>query len=205
MTMLADVLHPRQPHPSTEGWRYLASLARALSGANDRQRICYVAPLTTTPSVADGLDTDTAWVLGLAQLCPALRPPQEAEVRRLDADLAQVCAAVDSSELRDRKISLRVICPPMALNGWRSWQICVLVANLLLEATRNSRDVRSIAVEFALTEDASCVVIDDGVALPSSADAREVNGLVAEMGGEVVRISDDSGSAIMVRVPKAAL
>jgi hypothetical protein len=126
----------------------------------------------------------------------------------LDTALAEVCALVDSSELQARNIALRLACGPIVLSGWRSWQICVIVADLLLAAARDSREVRSITVEFGLGEEARCVVVDDGVASPGSArspGAVEVDGLVEEMGGRLVRCADETGCAVMVRVPRAAL
>jgi hypothetical protein len=84
----------------------------------------------------------------------------------------------------------------------------VIVAELLLHTARNSRNARSIAVEFAVADEATCAVVDDGVATHSAAWSRgivEVDGLVAAMGGRVDRHSDETGSAVMVRVPRAAL
>ncbi|MDB5483131.1 MAG: sensor histidine kinase [Caulobacteraceae bacterium] len=184
----------------------MASLAGELMEANQRWFIGCIAP-TTIPPRADGFDTDAAWLLA-AHACPALHPPRGPEQRRLDTALAEVCAAIESSELRERGIALRVACDPFVLGGWRTWQICVIVAELLLHAARNSRNVRSIAVEFGVADEARCVVVDDGVATRSAAWTRgivEVDGLVAAMGGRVDCLSDETGSAVMVRVPRAAL
>jgi hypothetical protein len=204
--MFADVLR-HQPPPSAEVWRYVASLAGEFGEAKQQRFIGCIAP-TTNPSRADGVDVDAAWLLAATHACPALRPPRGPEQRRFDTALAEVCAAIERSELRDRSISLRVACDPLVLSGWCAWQICVIVAELLLHAARNSRDVRAIAVEFAVADEARCVVVDDGVASHSAARSRgvvEVNGLVAAMGGLVERHSDETGSAVMVRVPRAAL
>jgi hypothetical protein len=204
--MLADVLH-YQPAPSAEVWRYMASLAGDLAEAKQPRFIACFAP-TAAPPRADGFDPDAAWLLAAANSCPALRPPRGPEQRRLDTALAEVCAAIEGSELRERCVALRVACDPFVLSGWRTWQICVIVAELLLHAARNSQNVRSIAVEFAVADEARCVVVDDGLASRSAARSRgivEVDGLVAAMGGRVERCSDETGSAVMVRVPRAAL
>ena len=159
-------------------------------------------------SCADGLDADGAWLLGAAHRWPALRPPKGPEQWRLDTALAEVGEAIGSSELRDDNIVLKIACRPIVLSGWRGWQICVIVAELLLDAVRNSRDVRSIAVEFAVADEARCVVVDDGVASPSAGRNRariEVDALVAELGGRVVRCSDETGSAVVMCLPAAAL
>ena len=199
--MLPDVLR-HQPSPSTAGWRYVAGLAQTKP-----ERFAGSAPAATTPR-ADGFDADAAWLLAAAHVCPALQPPKGPEQRRLDTALAEVCAVIDSSELQARNITLRLACGPIVLSGWRNWQICVIVADLLLAAARDGREVRSISVEFGLGEEARCVVVDDGVASPGSArspGAVEVDGLVEEMGGRVVRCADETGCAVMVRVPRAAL
>jgi hypothetical protein len=202
--MLTDVLR-HQPPPSAEVWRYVASLAGGFTDARPRRFIGSFA-LTTHSPRADGLDTDAAWLLAAAHACPALRPPRGPERRRLDVALAEVCAAIERSELRDRSIALRVACDPVVLSGWRAWQICVIVADLLLHAARNSRNVRSIAVEFAVADDARCVVVDDGSRrVARSRGIVEIDSLVAAMGGRIDRHFDEKGSAVMVRVPKAAL
>lgn len=204
--MLTDVLH-HQSAPSAEVWRYVAGLTGELMEAKQRQFIGCLAP-TTLPPRADGFDADAAWLLAAAPACPALCPPRGLEQRRLDTALAEVCAAIEKSELRDRSIALRVACDPFVLSGWRAWQICVIVAELLLHAARNSQNVRSIAAEFAVADEARCVVVDDGVAPHNAAGSRgivDVYGLVAAMGGRVDRCSDETGSAVMVRVPRAAL
>jgi hypothetical protein len=203
--MLAEVLH-HQSGPSAEVWRYVASLAELME-AKQQWFIGGLAPTNISPR-ADGLDTDAAWLLAAANACPALRPPRGPEQRRLDTALAEVCVAIERSELREQSIALRLACDPISLSGWRTWQICVVVAELLLHAARNSRNVRSIAVEFAVADEARCVVVDDGDASHSAAGGRgivEVDGLVAAMGGHVDRRSDETGSAVMVHVPKAAL
>jgi hypothetical protein len=203
--MLAEVLR-HQPPPWAEVWRYLASLAELME-AKQQRFIGGLAP-STVPPRADGLDTDAAWLLAAAYTCPALRPPRGPEQRRLDTALAEVCVAIEKSELREQSIALRLACDPVELSGWSNWQMCVIVAELLLHTARNSRNVRSIGVEFAVTDEARCVVVDDGVASHSAARGRgivEVAGLVAAMGGRVDRRSDETGSAVMVRLPKAAL
>jgi hypothetical protein len=204
--MLTDILH-RQPPPSAEVWRYVASLAGELTQAQPRRFIGCLAPTTNSPR-ADGLDTDAAWLLAAAHACPALRPPKGPEPRRLDIALAEVCATIERSELRERSIALRIACDPLVMSGWCAWQICVIVAELLLHAARSRRDVRSIAIEFAVADEARCVVVDDGVASHGAVSSRgivEVDGLVAAMGGRVDRRSDETGSAVLVRVPRAAL
>jgi hypothetical protein len=204
--MLTDILR-HQPTPSAEVWRYMASLAGEFVDAEQRRFIGRL-PLTNAPPRADGFDPDAAWLLAAARACPALRPPRGPEQRRLDTALAEVCAVIEESELRERSVALRIACDPFELSGWRTWQICVIVAELLLHAARNSQNVRSIAVEFAVADEAWCVVVDDGVASHSAARSRgivEVDGLVSAMGGRVDRHSDETGSAVMVRVPRAAL
>jgi hypothetical protein len=203
--MSADVLYYQSP-PS-EVWRYMASLAGDLVEPKQRRFIGRVVP-TTNPPRADGFDSDAAWLLTASHSCAALRPPRGPEPRRLDTALAEVSAAIEGSELLQRRIALRVACDPIVLSGWRAWQICVIVAELLLHAARNSRNVRSIVVEFAVADEARCIVVDDGVASRSAARSRgiaEVDGLVAAMGGRVDRCCDERGSAVMVRVPAAVL
>ena len=204
--MMADVLP--QPARTTGAWRYMAGLASALAEGEPQRGVPHPSPPIAMRSYADGLDADGAWLLGAAHRWPALRPPKGLEQRRLDTALAEVCEAIGSSGLRDDNIVLKFACRPIVLSGWRSWQICVIVAELLLDAVRNSRGVRSIAVEFAVADEARCVVVDDGVASPGASRNRacsEVDALVAELGGRVVRCSDETGSAVLVCAPAAAL
>jgi hypothetical protein len=186
----------------------MARLASTLAEPEPQRCFRYPSPPVAMPSCADSLDADGAWLLGAARRWPALRPPKGSEQRRLDTALAEVCEAIGSSELRDGNIVLSIVCRPIVLGGWRSWQMCMIIAELLLDAVRNSRDVRSIAVELAVADEIRCVVVDDGVASPSAGRSRasiEVDALVAELGGRVVRSSDETGSAVMVCVPGAAL
>src|SRR5579859_965874 len=137
MIMLADVL-PHQPARSTGAWRYMARLASTLAEAGPQRCFIYPSPPIAMRSRADSLDADAALLLAAVHACPALRPPRGPEQRRLDIALAEVCAAIESSELRERGIALRVACDPFVLGGWCAWQICVIVAELLLQTARNS-------------------------------------------------------------------
>jgi hypothetical protein len=196
--------------PTTDGWRYVASLARyTLAEAGRRDFIRCAAPPVSSMVCVDSIDNDAAWLLGAVHDCPALRPPNGPELRSLDGDLEEVGAAISKSELSERHIRLHVICPPMTLDAWRSWQICTIVAELLLDALRNSRDVRSIMVEFRpVADEAQCVIIDDGVAFSSPVrrrSAASVDALVAEIGGRIARRTNDSGSAVIICVPGVCL
>ncbi|MDB5436101.1 MAG: sensor histidine kinase [Phenylobacterium sp.] len=196
--------------PTTDGWRYVASLARhTLADAGRRDFIRCAAPPVSSMVCVDSIDNDAAWLLGAVHDCPALRPPNGPELRSLDGDLEEVGAAISKSELSERHIRLHVICPPMTLDAWRSWQICTIVAELLLDALRNSRDVGSILVEFrAVADEAQCVIVDDGVAFSSPVrrrSAASVDALVAEIGGRIARRTGDSGSAVMICVPGVGL
>ncbi len=196
--------------PTTDGWRYVASLARhTLADAGRRDFIRCAAPALDSMACVDSVDSDAAWLLGAVHDCPALRPPTGPELRSLEGDLAEVGAAISKSELSERQIQLHMVCRPMMLNAWRSWQICTIVAELLLDALRNSRNVRSIMVEFrAVAEEAQCLIVDDGVALPSPGlcrSAASVDALVAEIGGRIARSSDENGSVVMICIPGDAL
>jgi hypothetical protein len=194
--------------PATAGWTYLAGLVDALAKPGRRWFVRHDPPSTVSAPRPDGLDSDAAWLLATASGCPALRPPEGLEQRRLDSDLAQVCVAIGSAELQDRDIELTVACRPVILSGWRSWQICWIVAELLLDAARHSRNVRSITVEFAVADEAQFAVVDDGVASSDPAQSRarvEVDGLVVEMGGRIVRCCEETGSAVVVSMSGAAL
>jgi hypothetical protein len=205
--MLASV---SRSSPTTDGWCYVASLARhTLADAGRRDFIRCAAPPVSSMACVDGIDNAAAWLLGAVHDCPALRPPNGPELRSLDGDLTEVGATISKSELSERHIRLHMVCPPMTLDAWRSWQICTIVAELLLDALRNSRNVRSIVVEFrAVADETQCVILDDGVALSSSArrrSAASVEALIAEIGGRIARCTDDSGSAVMICVPGVGL
>jgi hypothetical protein len=205
--MAADVPN-NLPVPATAGWTYLASLVGMLAEPGQRWCVRHAAPAPVGMPRPDGLDTDAAWLLATAASCQALRPPEGLEQRRLDSDLAQVCAAIDLSELQERDIELTVACQPVILSGWRSWQICWIVAELLLDAARHSHSVRSITVEFAAADEAQFAVVDDGVASPDPAWRRarlEVDGLVVEMGGRIARCREETGSAVVVSMSGATL
>jgi hypothetical protein len=196
--------------PTTDGWRYVASLARhTLADAGRRDFIRCAAPPVSSMVCVDGIDSDAAWLLGAVHDCPALRPPNGPELRSLDGDLAEVGAAISKSEAGARYIRVHVICRPMTLNAWRSWQICTIVAELLLDALRNSRNARSIVVEVrAVADEARCVIFDDGPAFSGPVrrrSAASVDALVAEIGGRIARRTDDSGSAVMICVPGICL
>ena len=195
--------------PSSHGWRYVASLAqRAFVDATRLDFVRYSALAVSEMSCVDGLDTDAALLLGAVHDCQALRPSSGPERRRVDVDLTEVGRTISASLLAQRSIQLSMVCRPVVLNAWRSWQICMIVAELLLDAACNARDVRSIGVEFGATAgEVKCVVFDDGRALANRARLRGammIEALVSEMGGRVARCADEKGTAAVICVPEVA-
>jgi two-component system, sensor histidine kinase PdtaS len=122
------------------------------------------------------LDTVAARLRAAATAYDALRPLRGSPVRNFDEDLERICASLISSILADRAIRLTLACERMCLSAQRSWQISLIISEVVMNAAKHAFssfaegdivvNVRVIGAQI------QCVVIDNGEADPSSAPGR---------------------------------
>jgi hypothetical protein len=176
-----------------DAWMYLAHVAQhMLDGA------CFMHSDDRTDQAAaiDALDYLSTRLLSGTHQCSALRPPTTPRLCKLDSDMEAVCDMLSRSELAARDVRLSLTSEPIVLPALRSWQTCLLVAELVREAALEA-GVTSIWVKiFTVDDEIGCAVIHDGAGSPCSTTM--INTLAAQMGGQIAYRSNASGSGAIL-------
>jgi two-component sensor histidine kinase len=167
------------------------------------------ADMADTLGVA-ALDAVASRLRASATAYAALRPLLESAARHLDDDLEQLCASLTSSTLADRSIRLTLVSERVRLSAERSWQISLIVSELVINAAKHAFppsgegaivvNVRSVGGRI------QCAVCDNGEANPSSSSGRGsriVDALAADLDGTVIRRFSPNGSMVVLSVPVA--
>ena len=173
----------------------LAMIRRASFGANE------AGGLAILDAVARRLEAG-------ATAFGALRPSRGSPSRNLDDDLEQLCASLSSSSLADRGICLTLSAEPLVMDAHRSWQVSLIVAELITNAAKHAFkqlssgtiviDVRASGGEL------NCIVMDNGNANPNASPGRGssiVDALAVDLGGSVDRNYSRNGATVRLRVP----
>lgn len=174
----------------------LSMLRRASSGMTDAAGVAV-------------LDAVSARLRAAATAYGALRPLRGSLVRNLDDDLECLCASLTSSILADRSIRLTLAAEPIALDAQRSWQVSLIVSELVMNAAKHafSSAGGNIVVNLrAIGQTIHCAVIDNGRASLDRMPGRGagiVDALAEDLGGQVIRQFSRTGSTIVLHIPRA--
>jgi two-component sensor histidine kinase len=208
--LMAEVAETSRSVMRSGAWLYLDEIThRALNDYTAMLCTIRRASLSVSDEAAGQALNEVAIRLGAAAAAwQALRPPSGNAPRNLDEDLAALCSAFSASILADRHIKLSLAVDPVTVTGRRSWQILLIVAELMLNASRHAfrrREEGSIHVEMRVRGGMiQCAVIDDGEAAPSISPGRGsaiLEGLAGELGGMLLRTHTAHGSTVVLRVP----
>ena len=101
-----------------------------------------------------------------------------------------------------------LVAEPVSVTAQHSWKICLIVAELVTNATRHAfQRSEGGSITIKLFVDAGvvcCAVIDNGSAKPSVTPGRGtsiLNAIALEVGGTITRSHTEFGSAIVLEVP----
>ena len=105
----------------------------------------------------------------------ALSPSRSSATRNLEEDLEQLCASLATSILADRSIHVTLSSDPVSLSARRSWQISLIVSELVTNAAKHAQ--ASLVNVDLNTDDGvlQLTIRDDGV---GGADHNHGAGLV---------------------------
>lgn len=137
----------------------------------------------------------------------ALQLPSAGDID-LGEYLARLCAATTAAGLSERGIRLRLSCDTIQMSSERSWRVALIVSELVTNSIRHSLNGGPGQVVIDLEDDGelvACQVSDDGVVTPTIKPARGlsvVNGLAADLGGEVRWRFGASGTTAILTFPK---
>jgi two-component sensor histidine kinase len=160
---------------------------------------------------AHALEEVAARLQAAAVMNRALQPAQGDGPQNLDRDLEALCAGLSASILAGRPIRLTLLTEPVVIGARRSWQVCLIVSELVTNALRHAFtrcSEGSITIKLGLTAGrVYCAVSDDGVAAPIVRPGRGttiVDALAADLGGIVLRRHSGRGSCVVLSFPLAA-
>ena len=139
----------------------------------------------------------------------ALRPPVSGQLVDFTADLTQLCRTLASPGLDQRGIALHLtVSGSILLDGVRCWRANLILSELITNASRHAFGARGGRISIAVMMTRGwivCRVSDDG----SSASTLEpglgtqiVDGLTAELEGDIERIYSKSGTIVTLSFPK---
>jgi two-component sensor histidine kinase len=173
----------------------LATVRRASSGSGDARSS------TALAAVARRLE---AGVTAFS----ALRPSQSSPYRNLDEDLEKLCASLSTSRLADRQIALTLSAEPVMLSSHRSWQVSLIIAELITNAAKHAFDqltCGAIVVDVKADRNVLiCIVRDNGSASLNTKPGRGsriIDALANDLGGSIARNFSSRGATICLRVP----
>ncbi|HEV7691563.1 MAG TPA: ATP-binding protein [Hyphomonadaceae bacterium] len=155
------------------------------------------------------LDAVSARLRAAAAAYGALRPLRGSLVRNLDDDLECLCASLTSSILADRSIRLTLAAEPVTLSAQRSWQVSLIVSELVMNAAKHAFAGAGGAIVINARADGrmiQCAVIDNGKGSPGYMPGRGsgiVDALAAGLGGQIIRQFSRTGSTVVLRIPRA--
>ena len=158
---------------------------------------------------AAALDAVATRMRAAATVHGALRLLRGSSVRNLDEDLAHLCASLTLSTLADRSIRLRLACEPVIMSARRTWQISLIVSELVMNAAKHAFSVAGgdIVISIhAVGATVECAVADNSQGDPAwqpGRGSRIVDALVMDLGGSVVRRFSRTGSMVAVSIPLA--
>jgi two-component sensor histidine kinase len=162
--------------------------------------------------VADrqALDDVMLHLHSVATTLRALRPPRDNALRTLNNDLEALCAALTEAFLSEKSVRLTLVCEPVTVTAAQSWKICLVVAELVMNAARHAfRSVSEgeIVVEVSvLGGTLRCAVFDNGCAGSVIAPGRGsaiLDAIASELHGTICRTHTPQGSAVVLHVPAA--
>src|SRR5262249_918380 len=130
------------------------------------------------------------------------------QTRRLDTELASLGSALSETLLSERGIGLTLHCDEIVLDARRSWQMCLIISELVMNAVRHAfgeADRGEIFVDIRQSgPNLRCIVSDNGsasVAPSPGGGTTIVDGLVNDLNGRVSRAFTSAGSAVCVMFP----
>jgi two-component sensor histidine kinase len=174
----------------------LSMLRRASAGMSDAAGVAV-------------LDAVSARLRAAATAYGALRPLGGSLVRKLDDDLECLCASLTSSILADRSIRLTLTAEPTVLGAQRSWQVSLIVSELVMNAAKHAFDADAGAIVVnvrVIGQTIQCAVIDNGKGSRGYIPGRGtgiVDALAAGLGGQIIRQFSNAGSTVVLCVPRA--
>lgn len=162
----------------------------------------------TDPNSAQALNSISARLRAGVKAYRALTPPRREGVRRLDEDLEDLCAALSISAAADRAIGITLFCDPVELGARRSWQVGLIVSELVTNAVKHAfpeRDGNEVTINVReVCGQLVIAVADNGSAsevVSIGRGWRIIGDLVTTLGGVVRRKHALDGSMIIVALP----
>ena|ERR1700722_19881184 len=195
-----------------DAWLYLEEIThRALNDYTAMLAIVRCAALTVGDKKSGQALADvTVRLRAAATTVQVLRPPRDGDIRSLDEELETLCAAITTSILSPRGITLTLSSEPVIVSAYRSWQISLVISELITNAARHAfrhASQGSIAVTVRVRgETIQCAIADDGACQGNATPGRGtaiVNALIDDLGGIITRRFSAAGSAIAFTIPLA--
>lgn len=209
MSMIDSEMASRRAEQSG-AWLYLEEIMHRV--LNDYSAMLSVVRLVSQkvsdePS-SQALDEVKFRLGAAAKAFRMLAPPADALLRNLDEDLEALCSALADSFFAKNGARLTLAAEPVSVNAHYSWKICLIVAELVINAFRHAfrlREGGSITVEMAFSAGSiRCAVSDDGSAVTTIVPGRGtaiLDAIASEIGGTITRNHTVQGSAIVLQVP----
>jgi two-component sensor histidine kinase len=195
-----------------DAWLYLEEIAhRTLNECTAMLSMLVRASYGTTDAVGLAvLDAVAKRLRAMASTYKVLRPFDDSSTRNLEDDLEQLCASLTASVLAERRIRLTLASDPVVLSARRSWQVTLIVSELVMNAAKHAftRSTEgSIVVDIRkVGKTVECAVIDDGAAgapVAPGRGARIVDALAVDLGGSIARNFSARGSTVVLHMPIA--
>jgi two-component sensor histidine kinase len=208
--MQAYSIDPMRAERSRAEWIYIDEIAHRTM--ND------YAFMLATVERARRAASDQASLRALSDVSARLRagakahwllcPPRERGVTRLDDELEGLCLSLSAAMPADRVIPLTLVCEPIELSAFRSWQASLIVSELITNAVKHAFSACETGeVKVAVRrvgDEIQILVADDGNgagAISPGHGSSIINALTEELDGAIWRSHTANGSVVAVYFP----
>jgi two-component system, sensor histidine kinase PdtaS len=144
----------------------------------------------------------------VASTLHVLKPPRDNATRDLNSDLEELCGALSTLIASEKPVRLTLLSEPVTLSAVHSWKICLVIAELVMNAARHafrSASSGEIIVDMSIHDGTlRCAILDNGYAGAVVAAGRGsaiLDAIAAELDGVIGRTHTARGSAIVLHVP----
>jgi two-component sensor histidine kinase len=196
--------------PQMAAWLYVDELThRALNDFSIMSALMRRAASKIADAAArEAIDDVMRHLHTVASTLRVLKPPRDNVVRDLNSDVEELCAALSTVIVSEKPVRLTLLSEPVTLSAIHSWKICLVIAELVMNAARHAfRSVSSgeIIVDMSVRDGTlRCAVLDNGCAGAVVAAGRGsaiLDAIAAELDGAIGRTHTARGSAVVLRVP----
>jgi two-component sensor histidine kinase len=166
------------------------------------------AAFSSVPQAAEIIDKAIDQLHATSKVRHALRPPVPGEMVDLTAQVAALCEAFRSADLKQRGVDLHLAVAGQAIvEAVRSWRASLIIAELMTNSVRHACSERGTWILVAVVAngvDVVCQISNDGRSVAAgepSVGSRLIEALAEDLKARIIRSCTTSGAVATLCFP----